>query len=304
MPASTSRTRRRARSLAARPASRNCVLGGVELGLVRAAPLECGREPRTAVELAAVAAARVPVARRLGEVALQAPALGVLLEPAAQTRPLAQQRLVGDLDRSGADGQQPALGEDVEHPRDPLAALRLELVQRHAPADDRPVLALVGEAEQERARDLPLRRLQAAERVLGEPRDRAFDAARAAVGGELQLAAAALPPQLEQRRRQQRERTGLPRDVLDEGVLEVGLDAQADPLGGPRDRPPQLVARHRADQHVVRADQPRELRELGAAGVEVGAQREHDDAVAVRILRGARRARRRTPRAPARRGRR
>ena len=208
------------------PGVKERVLGGVELGLVRAAPLERGRQPPTAVELARVAAAGVPVARRLGELPLQAPALGVLLEPAAQTRPLAQQRFVGDLDRSGAHRQQPALGEDVEDPRDALAALRLELVQRDAAADDRSVLTLVGEAEQERARDLPLRRLEAAEGVLGQPRDRALDAARAAVGGELQLAAAALPPQLEQRRRQERERTGLARDVLDERVLELGLDAQ------------------------------------------------------------------------------
>ena len=81
------------------PRVEELVLGGVELGLVRAAPLERRGEPCAAIELAAVAPARVPVARRLREVALQTPALGILLEPTAEARPLAQQRLVGDLDR-------------------------------------------------------------------------------------------------------------------------------------------------------------------------------------------------------------
>ena len=60
-------------------------------------PVERGGQPRAAVELGRVAAAVVPLARRDAEVVVQAAALGVLLEPAAQARPLAQQRLVGDL---------------------------------------------------------------------------------------------------------------------------------------------------------------------------------------------------------------
>ena len=51
---------------------------------------------------------------------------------------------------------------------------------------------------------------------------------------------------------------------------------------GPLDRPSQLVARHRADEHVVGAEQARQLGVGGAAAVEVGAHGEHDDAAAAR----------------------
>ena len=58
-------------------------------------------------------AAATPRARG-GEAAMDPQALAVLLDPAAQPRPLAQQRLVRDLDGAGADGQQPAVGEQRE----------------------------------------------------------------------------------------------------------------------------------------------------------------------------------------------
>ena len=62
------------------------------------APVECGGEACAAVELALIAPGRVPFGRRLGDVAAQPASFGVLLDPLAQARPLAQQRLVGDLD--------------------------------------------------------------------------------------------------------------------------------------------------------------------------------------------------------------
>jgi hypothetical protein len=65
---------------------------------VRAGPVECRGQPGAAVELARVAPALLPVAGGGDQVPVDAPALGVLLQPAAQARPLAQERLVGDLD--------------------------------------------------------------------------------------------------------------------------------------------------------------------------------------------------------------
>ena len=53
---------------------------------------------------------------------------------------------MGDLDRAGADREQPAVGEDVEDAGDALAALRVEIGKRDAPANDRAVLALAREA--------------------------------------------------------------------------------------------------------------------------------------------------------------
>ena len=97
-PARTARSRRCERSLAARLSARNSRSAALRSASWVARPVQRRGQPRAAVELAAVAAAGVPLARGVAEVMVQAPALGVLLEPAAQPRPLAQQRLVRDLD--------------------------------------------------------------------------------------------------------------------------------------------------------------------------------------------------------------
>ena len=86
-------------------------------------PVERRGQPRAAVELAAVAAARLPVARGVDQVLVQAAALGVLLEPAAQARPLAQQRLVRDLERLLVRGHEPAVDEGRQRRRGVLVAL-------------------------------------------------------------------------------------------------------------------------------------------------------------------------------------
>ena len=78
-------------------------LGRGELGLVRGRPVERGGQARAAVELARVAHVRVPGARGVAEPAMQAAVLRVLGEPGAQARPLAQQRLVRDLDGAVGD---------------------------------------------------------------------------------------------------------------------------------------------------------------------------------------------------------
>jgi len=61
-------------------------------------PVERGGETRAAVELAAVAALLVPLSGCVHQVHVQVAAVGVLLEPVAQPRPFAQERLVGNLD--------------------------------------------------------------------------------------------------------------------------------------------------------------------------------------------------------------
>ena len=144
---------------------------------------------------------------------------------------------------------------------------------------------LVGRRRNKRARRAPAARARADVRVLGQPRDRALDAAAARVGGQPQPAPVAPPPQLEQRRREQRQRAGLALDVGEQRVGELRLDGAARPAGRPLDRAPQLVARHRPDQHVVGAEQPRQLRVGRAAPVEVGA-----DARPRRAVAGARSA--------------
>ena len=107
---------------------------------------------------------------------MQAAALGVLLEPAAQARPLAQQRLVRDLDLALADRDQPVGGEHGEHVGDaarPRArraaragARRVALALAREPQQDPRALACCGGVE-------PL------VGALGQPRDRAVHAAGA-----------------------------------------------------------------------------------------------------------------------------
>ena len=93
-----------------------------------------------------------------------------------------------------------------------------------------------------------------------------------------QVAPVASLPELEQRRGQQREGAGLVLDVREERVDELGLDA-----GGRRVVPGSSIARrsssrsHRSDEHVVGPEQLRQRRIGGAAPVEVGPDREHDE---------------------------
>ena len=112
-------------------------------------PVQRGGQPRAAVQLARVAAAGVPLARGGAQVVVQAPALGVLLEPAAQARPLAQQRLVRDLDLALADRDQPLVGQHGEDLGD--ASSPSQLGERHAAAHDGVALALARQAQQDRA---------------------------------------------------------------------------------------------------------------------------------------------------------
>ena len=138
-----------------------------------------------------------------------------------------------DLDRAVADGQQAAIGEPGDDLGDLLA---LELGQRDPAAHDRAALVLVGEAQQQRARRCLLAGFELEERVLGQPRDGALDAAAARVRGKPQAAPVAPAPELEQRRGQQRQRARLAFDVRQQRLDQLRFDAQADPFRGALDR--------------------------------------------------------------------
>jgi hypothetical protein len=209
--------------------------------------------------------------------------VAVVLDPLAQPWPLAEQRLVRELDGARADGQQPGVGEMADHGRGVAAALGLELREREAAALDAALGLHLGQPEEHRARERLLPRVEPAERLLREPRDRPEDAARGLVGREPQPPPVPALPELEQRRGQQRERAGLVLDVAHQRLDEVGLDVQADPLRRADDHLAQLHVPHRADQHMVRGEQAREVRICRAAPVEVGADRHDDDAALVAL---------------------
>jgi hypothetical protein len=87
-------------------------------------------------------------------------------------------------------------------------------------------------------------------------------------------------PQLQQRGRQQRQRAGLALDVGDQGIDELWLDVQARAPRGQLDRPPQLIAAHRTDGDLVRAEQTPQLGMARAAPVEVGTDPEQHERAA------------------------
>ena len=190
-----------------------------------------------------------------------------------------------DLGLARADRDQALAGEHREHLGDPLVAVCLQFGQRHPPAYDRVAVAL-GQAQQDPARELAPRRVEPRVGALGQPRDRAADAARVLVGAHAQVAAVAVLPELEQRRREQRQTARLALDVGDQRVRELGLDPQPGYLRGQLDRAPQLGAAHRADQHVAGTQQPRQLGIGRAAPVEVGAHGQQHERAAARIARG------------------
>ena len=268
-PASPARRRRWAAPLARRPASRKARSRRLQLAVVLGRPVErCGQR-RAAIQGAGLASVGVPDARGLAQMAVQAATGDVLVEPAAQPRPFAQERLVRDLDRAVGDGQQPALREL----RDDGGVL---LVERDPPPHDRAVLVLVAQAQEQRARGGLLAGRERDEGVLGQPRDGALDAAETRVRRERQPLPVAPAPELQQRRREQRQRPRLALDVGHQRVGQLRLDDQSRSPRRPLDRAPQLFAAHRPDEHVVVPERARELRVDRAAAVEVRAHGDHD----------------------------
>ena len=243
-------------------------------------PVEHRGEPRTAVELARVATRDVPLARGVVQMQVQLAPLCVLLEPAAQARPFAQQRLVRDLDLALADRDEAIVGE---HGEDFGHAFAFELVERDAATHYGVALAFAGQPQEDPASELAVVGFEPLVGALGQPRHRTVHAARAFIRADLQVPAFAVLPQLEQRRRQQGQGARLALDVGEQHLHEIGLEPQPGPARGELDRAAQLVAAHRPDQHVVGTQQPGELRVCRAAPVEVRPHRDQHQCATTRI---------------------
>ena len=78
---------------------------------------------------------------------VQAPTLDVVVQPVAQPRPFAQERLVRDLDGTVGDREQAAVGEPGDDLGDLGTAMRVQLGERDPAAHDRAALSLAGEAQ-------------------------------------------------------------------------------------------------------------------------------------------------------------
>ena len=187
-----------------------------KLGGVLARPLERLLQSHAAIQKSRVAAEPLPLLRRRAELAPQPQALAVLVEPVAEGRPLADQRLVGDLGRLLVQRDQTGLGQDLQHRADGrfLVGTPRQLGDRRPPAGILRALAQLGQLDEDAPGDRLLRACQTvSEHPLGGLGEGTLDPARRGVAGQRQPAPAPPLPGLQQRVRQQGQRPGLLADV-------------------------------------------------------------------------------------------
>ena len=180
---------------------------------------------------------------------------------------------------------EPVVRERGQHVGDALVALAFELGELDSAAHDQLALAFARQPQHDPARDDALGGVELLVGALGQSRDRAVHAAGLLVGAHVQAPPVTVLPQLQQRGRQQRQRAGLALDVSDQGIDELWLDVQARAPRGQLDRPPQLVAAHRTDGNLVRAEQTPQLGVARAAPVEVGTDRQQHECAATWVAR-------------------
>ena len=85
-----------------------------------------GMQPHAAVQIALIALVGLPGCGGGGQLAVHPPSLAILLQPDAQSRPFAQERLVRDFHLTFADREEPAVCELVQR----RAGLRPEFAER------------------------------------------------------------------------------------------------------------------------------------------------------------------------------
>ena len=271
------------RSAAARPAWRNSRSSSFRSVSWVRRPVQRAGQPRPPVQLPRVTPGLVPLAGGADQMAVQGPPLDVLLQPAAQPRPLAQQRLVGHLHTVLAHAEQPLVDQGVQHRPAPLVMGWGDLVERHAAAHHRLALARPGQAQQDPAGHRLLARRQPKPGAFGQPGHRPPHPTGLLVGGQGQRAAVAVLPALQQRTRQQRQPPGLLGDLADHRLGQARFQLQSGPTGGQLDRAAQLAGVHRADQHVVGGQQAGQGGVGGAVAVVVGPHGDHDGHRIVRL---------------------
>ena len=181
----------------------------------------------------------------------------VLLEPVAQARPLAQQRLVGDLDDPLGDREQPPIREHLHDVRD-VGVLRSGSNSASGTRRRTASSASPGAESRSTARASPCCWAVNSPPDLREPRDGAADPAGLEVRLERDRATVPTLPQLEQWAVEGAGGARFLAHLGDERLGQRGFDVDADTKRWLLDRSSIFVRRHRADQHVVRSEQFRE----------------------------------------------
>ena len=213
---------------------------------------------------------------------MQAQALAVLLEPAAQGRPLADQDLVRDLGGAVAERDAAARRRSRSSRTRTTSSgdvLGYELGDRHT---RRRVSSMPSPSSVSRRKTLRSeRRCSSGQRR--RPGRRPYcataevDAAAVAVAVDGERAAVASLPGRAQRVREQRQRAGLAGDVARaRASTRPGSSRSPARRAGSVMARAQLVVAHRAEQHLVRGDRARELGWRAQLAVEVGAHADRD----------------------------
>ena len=215
---------------------------------------------------------------------MQAPAVGVLLEPAAQPRPLAQERLVRDLDRAIADGQQAAVREHGERPADVVVAGASSSASGTRRAREPPSPSPASRSRsgaRPPAASASKRRRRPRRGVPPRPERRPFGHRPPAAG-----AGPALPPQFQQGGGEQRQRARLPSTSATRASSSSGSTPSPARAAG------RAIARRSSSRDIgptsawLRRPGAR-ARGMRPASVKVGPQREHDHGAALAVRRGA-----------------
>ena len=218
-------------------------LAGIELGPPGLDELERGGEPAAAVEVGGLPAAGVPQPRGVSDLLVRADPGAVLVEPAAQAWPLADQRLVGHLGGAVVERDEALLGEPAQERLDgPCGGtLRHELADGHAPARVLAALAELRHADQDAADQPALLVGQRVDERVGGAADGRRHTAGLAVALDGERAAVAALPGGAQRVREQRQGAGFGGDVAQDQLDEAGLELQPGEPGRLGDRALELV---------------------------------------------------------------
>ena len=248
-------------------------LGRVERIRMATRPVGRRTEAGAAVEVSRLAAAGLPEPRGVAEVAVEQDAGAVLLEPAPQRRPFADEHFVGDLGGAVAEGQQPRLGEPLEQRLDLLArsVLGHELAHRDAPARVLDPLAELGQAHEDAAQERVALDRDRFDNRVGRLGNGQRDAAALAVALDGQRAPVAVLPGDPQRVREQGQRPGLAGHVAHDQLDQAGVEPQAGEARGLDHGALELVVVHRPEQHLVLRHRAGQVRVIGHLAVEVGA---------------------------------
>ena len=200
-------------------------------------------------------------------------------QPLLEARPLADQRLVCNLDRVFANSDQPGVGKRADDRADFAGTIllgRQQLGHGHATASVLGAFSQLGQSQEDVVADASLRlaELRLID-ALGGPGDRAAHLARLGVAAQRHRSAPTITPSFEQRVRQQGQRAGLVAHVAQKQIDEARREAPATEPRRLFDRSPQFLPRHGAEEHLrgSRGGSDRVVR--SEVGVEVGAQR-HD----------------------------